>query len=59
LSLASGASIATPPPSLDTIIRTGHESILREVETSDVSLATFGVLDKERAGVFRAGERAC
>jgi hypothetical protein len=60
LSLASGASIATPTPSLDTITRNARESyenILREEEICDVSLATFCVFDKERAGAFRAGER--
>ena len=60
LSLASGASIATPTPSLDTITRNARESqesILHEEEICDVSLATFCVFDKERAGAFRAGER--
>ena len=60
LSLASGAAIATPTPSLDTITRNAresHENILREEEICDVSLATFCVFDKERAGAFRAGER--
>ena len=60
LSLASDASIATPTPSLDTITRNAresHENILREEEISDVSLVTFCVFDKERAGAFRAGER--
>jgi len=60
LSLASGASIATATPSLDTITpnaRESHESILREEELCDVSLATFCVFDKERAGAFRPGER--
>ena len=32
-------------------------NILREEEFCDVSLATFFVFDKERAGTFRAGER--
>ena len=60
LSLASGASIATPTPSLDTITRAAqesHENILREEEICEVSLVTFCVFDKERAGAFRAGER--
>jgi hypothetical protein len=60
LSLASGASIAAPTPSLDTITRNAresHENILREEEVCDVSLATFCVFDKERAGSIRAGER--
>ena len=60
LSLASGASIATATPSLDTITpnaRESHESILREEELCDVSLATFCVFDKESAGAFRPGER--
>ena len=60
LSLASGASIATPTPSLDTITRNpreNHESILHEEEICDVSLVTFCVFDKERVGPFRAGER--
>ena len=60
MSLVSGASIATPTPSLDTITRDAqesHENILREEEICDVSLVTFCVFDKERAGAFRAGER--
>ena len=60
LSLASGASIATPTPSLDTITRNpreNHESILHEEEICDVSLATFCVFDKESAGAFRPSER--
>ena len=60
LSLASAASIATATPSLDTITpnaRESHESILREEELCDVSLATFCVFDKESAGAFRPGER--
>jgi hypothetical protein len=50
LSLASGAAIATPTPSLDTITcnaRESHENILREEEICDVSLVTFCVFDKE------------
>ena len=60
LSLVSGASIATPTPSLDTITRNAresHENILREEEICEVSLATFCVFDKERAGASRTGER--
>jgi hypothetical protein len=54
----SGASIATP--SLDTMTRNARESqenILREEEICDVSLVTFCVFDKERAGTLGAGER--
>jgi hypothetical protein len=32
-----------------------HEIILVEEEISDVSLATFYILDKETAGPFRRG----
>jgi hypothetical protein len=60
LSLASGPSMASPAPSLDSITRNtavNRELILREEEVFDESLATFRVLDKERARPFRAGER--
>jgi hypothetical protein len=60
LTLASEASLATTAPALDTMTRNAgvsHEIILREEEIFDVSLATFYVFDKERAGAFRAGER--
>jgi hypothetical protein len=58
LTLASEASLAAP--ALDTMTRqagVGHEIILREDEIFDVSLATFYVFDKERAGAFRPGGR--
>jgi hypothetical protein len=60
LTLASEVSLATTAPALDTMTRNAgvsHEIILREEEIFDVSLATFYVFDKERAGAFRAGER--
>ena len=59
-SLASEASLATTAPALDMMTRkagVSQEIILREEEIFDVSLATFYVFDKERAGAFRAGER--
>jgi hypothetical protein len=34
-----------------------HEIILREEEIYDVTLASFYIFDKERAGAFRAGGR--
>jgi hypothetical protein len=52
--------MATPTPSLDTITRDAresHKNILREEEICDVSLVTFCVFDKERAGAFRTRER--
>jgi hypothetical protein len=60
LTLVSEASLATTAPALDTMTSNAgvsHEIILREEEIFDVSLATFYVFDKERAGAFRAGER--
>jgi hypothetical protein len=60
LTLASGASLANPAPSLDTMTRNagqGREIVLHEEEIFDLSLATFHVFDKERDGPFRAGER--
>ena len=60
LSLASGASAATETSVVDVLTQNagaGHEITLREEEISDVSLATFYVFDKERAGAFRAGGR--
>ena len=59
LSLASGASATTTAdPAADPLTRnTGvsHEITLDEEEISDVSLATFYVLDKENAGTLRPG----
>ena len=60
LTLASEASLAATAPALDTMTRNAgvsNEIILREEEIFDVSLTTFYVFDKERAGAFRAGER--
>ena len=59
LTLATEALAATASVQ-DTMTRNAgvsHEIILREEEIFDVSLATFYVFDKERAGVFRSGER--
>jgi hypothetical protein len=59
LTLTSEASLATVP-ALDTMTHkagVSHEMILREDEIFDVSLATFYVFDKERAGAFRASGR--
>ena len=52
LSLASGASIASPAPSLDSMTRSAAENcelILHEEEIFEQSLATFHVFDKETA----------
>ena len=60
LSLASGASIASPAPSLDSMTRSAAENrelILHEEEIFEQSLATFHVFDKETARPSRAGER--
>jgi hypothetical protein len=60
LTLASGASLAKPAPSFDTITRNAGESreiVLREEEIFELSLATFHVFDKDRAWPFRAGDR--
>ena len=54
LTLASEASLAATAPAFDTMTRkagVNHEIILREDEIFDVSLATFYLFDKERAGV--------
>ena len=56
LSLASGASAAIGRPAADMPTpKTGmsHEITLCEEEISDVSLATFYVLNVENAGTFR------
>ena len=56
LSLESGASATTGGPAADMLTRnTGvsHEITLREEEVSDVSLATFYAVNKEKAGTFR------
>ena len=58
LTLASEASLAATAPALDTMTRKAgvrHEIILREEEIFDVTLASFYIFDKERAGAFRAG----
>ena len=58
LTLASEASLAATAPALDTMTRKAgvrHEIILREEEIFDVTLASFYVFDKERAGTFRGG----
>jgi hypothetical protein len=60
LTLASEASLAATAPALDTMTRkagVSHEIILREGEIFDVTLASFYVFDKERAGAFRPGGR--
>ena len=60
LTLASEASLAAAAPALDTMTRkpgVRHEIILREEEIFDVTLASFYVFDKERAGAFRADGR--
>ena len=60
LTLANGASPATAGSVPDTLTRNAgasHEITLREEEISDVSLATFYVVDKEKAGTFRPGLR--
>jgi hypothetical protein len=60
LTLASEASLAATAPALDTMTRkagVSDEVILREEEIFDVTLASFYVFDKERAGAFRAGGR--
>jgi hypothetical protein len=58
LTLASGASVASPTPSLDPMTRDvaqNSEIILREEEIFDPSLATFHVFDNETARPFRTG----
>jgi hypothetical protein len=60
LTLASGASFANPAPSLDPMTRNAAatcQTILREEEIFDESLATFHVFDKESAPSLRARER--
>ena len=60
LTLVGEASLAASAPALDTVTRkagVSHEIILREDEIFDVSLATFYVFDKERAGAFRGNGR--
>ena len=60
LTLASEASLAATAPALDTMTRKAgvrHEIILREEEIFDVTLASFCIFDKERAGAFRADGR--
>ena len=55
LTLPSEASLAATAPALEAGV--SHEIILREEEIFDVTLASFYVFGKERAGAFRAGER--
>jgi hypothetical protein len=60
LTLAGGAFGAGGTPAADMLSRNAgvtHEIAFREEEISDVSLATFYVFDKERAGVCQASER--
>jgi len=60
LTLASGASLANPTPSVDTMTRHPRESreiVLHEEEIFDLSLGTFHVFDGERVGPFRPGKR--
>ena len=60
LTLASEASLAATASALDTMTRkagASHEVILREEEIFDVTLSSFYVFDKERAGAFRARGR--
>ena len=59
-SLANGASPATAGSVPDTLTRNAgasNEITLREEEISDVSLAKFYVIEKEKAGTFRPGLR--
>ena len=58
LSLASGASMASPAPSLEPMTHNAaanREVVLREEQIFDESLATFHVFDNEGARPFRAG----
>jgi hypothetical protein len=60
LTLASGASLANPAPSLDTMTHNTGESreiVLHEEEIFDFSLATFHVFDKEKVGPLPAARR--
>jgi hypothetical protein len=60
LSLATGASATMSGTTTDMPMRTAavsHEITPAEEEISDVSLATFYVLDKESHGAFRPGRR--
>jgi hypothetical protein len=60
LTLASGASGVVEQATGDLLTRSlggSHEVTLREEEIFDVSLATFYVFNKERAGAFQPGER--
>jgi hypothetical protein len=62
LSLASGASIASPAPSLDSMTRSAAENrelILHEEEIFEQSLATFHVFDKETARPIAFGGACC
>ena len=59
-SLASAASAATGGSAADTLTRStgvSHQITLYEEEVSDVSLATFYVLDNEGAATFRCRVR--
>jgi len=58
LSLASGAAAGIGARAADMPARNAgvsHEITLHEEEISDVSLATFYILDKENGGTFRRG----
>jgi hypothetical protein len=56
LSLAGGVSAASAAPTADIQTlntKVSHETTLYEEETSDVSLGTFYVFDKEKVGIRR------
>jgi hypothetical protein len=58
LSLALGSEASLAAPAVDSLVRkagVNHETILREEEIRDVSLATFYVFDKEKPGAFGSG----
>jgi hypothetical protein len=60
LSLASGASAAPTEPALHAPmlnVKVAHNISLFDEEISDVSLATFYVIDREHAGTSRPGVR--
>jgi hypothetical protein len=60
LSLASGTAAATAELTADMLMRnTGasHKITLGEQEISDVTLATFYVVNKENAGTFQPGRQ--
>jgi hypothetical protein len=57
LTLASEASLAATADTKTRKAGVSHEIILREEEIFDVTLASFYVFDKERAGAFQARRR--